>query len=109
MAFDATKFKAGQNLTCTIARVPKAAASITTLERLMRLDPANKRALRRAQRMRGQRILVYIRGNREWTSREKPARVVRVEKGASWTLPYTVELGRELASLGTCLTIQSSK
>ncbi len=104
---DVSKFKAGQSVSLTIDKVPASHGAQTTLERLMRLDPTAKKALRRAQRLRKQRELVYNRGNRDWTSREKPARVVRVEPGATFTLPFTVELGRELAAVGSYLKVQS--
>jgi hypothetical protein len=107
MALDVSKFKAGQDLVCTVTKQPKSEAAVTTLERLMRLDAGNKRALRRAQHLRARRMVVYNRGNRDWTSREKPARVVRVEPGATFTLPFTVELGRELAAVGSYLKVQS--
>jgi len=107
MAIDTSKFKPGQDLVCTITKLPRAAASTTTIERLMRLDPNNKRALRRAQRMRSQRELVYNRGNRDWVSRERPARVVRCVTGATWTFPFTVEHGTELASVSDYLKVQA--
>lgn len=107
MTLDATSFKPGQDILCTVAKLPKAQASVTTIERLMRLDPDNKRALRRAQRMRSQRELVYNRGNRDWVSREKPARVVRCVSGATWTMPFTVDLADELASVSKYVTVKA--
>jgi SHS2 domain-containing protein len=107
MALDIAKIKPGQDVQITVTKAPRAATAVSTIERLMRLDPANKRALRHAQRLRGQRINKYIRGNREWTSREKPARVVRAVTGATWTLPFTAELADELLSVGKYLKVES--
>ena len=104
---DVTKFKAGQNLACTIAKVPASHGAMTTLERLMRLDPTAKKALRRAQRLRKQRELVYNRGNRDWVSREKAARVIRVAAGETWTLPFNYSIANDLASVGKYLTIKA--
>ena len=104
---DVSSFKPGTDLLCTVTKVPAAEGTTDTIARLMRMDPENKKALRRAQRMRRQRMLVYNRGNRDWYSREKPARVVRVEVGATFTLPYTLELANELRAVGECLKIQS--
>lgn len=105
-AGDSASFAPGQVLTCTVDRDPRSHGEETTLERLMRRDPEHKRALRRAQRMRAQRLNVYTRGNRDWTSREKPARVVRAIKGATWTMEFTPDIAKDLASVADCLTIK---
>ena len=94
---DVSKMKPGQNLVCTVEKLPRTDDQESTIARLMRKDPNNKRALRRAQRMRRQRMIVYNRGNRDWVSREKSAVVVRVSKGASWTMPYSLDLANDLA------------
>ena len=99
---------AGDRVTCTIAKAPNNAAATKTIERLMRLDPDNKKALDHAQHVRDRRKNVYVRGNRWWTSREKAARVVRCETGASWTLPFTFQIKPDLASVAQYLTIQKA-
>jgi len=106
---DLSKLKPGQNVTCTVAKLPRTEDQADTIRRLMRLDPENKRALRRAQRMRRQRMVIYNRGNRDWVKREKTARVVHVEAGASWTMPYTFDLTNDLASLGQFVTVAAAK
>lgn len=105
MAITPTSFAPGTNLRCTVSALPRTADQQSTLERLMRRDPAAKRALRRAAVVRGQRLNVYIRGNREWTSRERPAKVVRVSKGATWSMFFTPDIARDLASIEGCVTI----
>ncbi len=102
----ANAFKPGQVLTCVVERDPRSHGEETTLERLMRRDPENKRALRRAQHMRAQRMNIYNRGNRDWVSREKPARVVRAVKGATFTMEFTPDIANDLASVAQCLTIK---
>lgn len=104
---DVSKFKAGQDVVCTVAKTPASENACITIERLMRLDPVNKKALRRAQRMRKQREVVYNRGNRDWTSREKPARVVHVVPGESWTLAFNHDVARDLQSVGEFLTVKA--
>lgn len=103
---DTSSFAPGQMLTCVVERNPRSHGEETTLERLMRRDPEHKRALRRAQRMRAQRMNIYNRGNRDWVSREKPARVVRAVKGATWTMEFTPDIAKDLASVADCLTIK---
>jgi hypothetical protein len=106
---DTTQFKPGQSLVCTIEKLPRTEDQESTLARLMRKDPANKRALRRAQRMRRQRMIVYNRGNRDWYSREKSAHVVRVAKGQSWTMPFTLDLAGDLATVGAFVSVKAGK
>jgi hypothetical protein len=107
-ALDTSKFKPGQNLVCTISADPKTDDQVATIARLMRMDPENKKALRRAQRMRRQRMVVYNRGNRDWYSREKAAKVVHVAKGKSWTMPYSRDMDGSLAAVASFVTIKAS-
>jgi len=92
-------YKPGQNLFCTIEKLPRNDDQTATLARLMRLDPDNKRGLRRAQRMRKQRLVVYNRGNRDWVSRERTAKVVHVGIGENFTLPFTLDLAHDIAAI----------
>jgi hypothetical protein len=89
-------YKPGQTLTCTVDSIPLSEGGRQTIAKLMRKDLTHKRNLRKAQTKRRQRMNVYIRGNREWTSRETVAKVVRVVKGASWTMVYTPDMDGEL-------------
>jgi hypothetical protein len=104
---DVSKMKPGQNLVCTIEKLPRTDDQASTIARLMRKDPATKRALRRAQRMRRQRMIVYNRGNRDWYSREKSAKVVRINRGESWTMPYTLDLANDLAVVQPFISIKT--
>lgn len=92
-------YKPGQNLFCTIEKLPRNDDQTATLARLMRLDPENKRGLRRAQRMRKQRLIVYNRGNRDWVSRERTAKVVHVGVGENFTLPFSHDLVHDIARI----------
>lgn len=100
--------KPGQTLTCTVLATPRTMNRRQTVERLMRLDPVNRKALRLAQRKRAQRINIYNRGNRDWVSREQTARVVTAAKGATWTMKYAVELARDIASVEKYLKIEAA-
>jgi hypothetical protein len=100
--------KPGQNISCTIAKVPLSQDARDTIARLMRLDPANRRALQRAQRMRRQRMNVYNRGNRDWVSRELCAKVVRVATGQNWTMRFNLDLARDLSGVASYLSIKNA-
>jgi len=101
-------FKAGQKLVCTITKLPQAAADGKTIARLMRLDHENKKALRHAQKVRGQRILIYNRGNRDWVSREKCAKVVHVAVGQEWTIAFTLDMAHDLKKVAGLISIKTA-
>lgn len=107
MATDIASLNAGQTVSCTINKVPNNKAATETITRLMRRDPDAKRALARAQKLRGQRMNVYVRGNRWWSSREKAARVVRCVEGESWSMPFTHDIGPDLKSVESYLKIEA--
>ncbi len=102
-----TALKPGQQIQITVNALPRAKGDLDTIERLMRMDPANKKALRTANRKRSQRMVIYNRGNRDWVKREKCARVVRVAKGSEWSMTYTADLAGEFAAVGSFLAIKS--
>ena len=102
------RFKPGQMIRCTITKAPRTEARIDTIERLMRQEPEVRKNLRRAQRRRRQEMTVYNRGNRDWYSREKCAKIVNAAQGASWTMPFSVQLAPELASVEDYLSIEKA-
>jgi hypothetical protein len=105
MSTSATTYPAGTNLTLTVSRVPLAKGPRDTIARLMRLDPANAKALRKSQKAREDKNNFYIRGNRLWGSRAKCGKVVRVAKGEQWTMAFTPQIGGDLASVTAYLSI----
>lgn len=98
----------GSTIRCTLEREPLAKAQRDTVARLMRLDPVNYRALRRAYELRQRRKNRYIRGNRLWTSRETAARVVRVRTGQTWHMPFTPQIAPDLSSVAAFITISKA-
>lgn len=107
MSFDLSNLKPGQSLLCVIEKAPRTEDDESTLMRLMRRDPSNKKALRRAQTVRRQRMNVYNRGNRDWVSREKPALVVRAVPGEKFTLPFTFDALHDLNLVAKYMTIRT--
>ncbi len=100
--------KAGDEIKCTIEKAPKAAAPTKTIQRLMRRDPVNVRSLRNAQNLRRKRMHVYTRGNRDWYSREKAARVTRVDAGNTWTMVYTPDIASDMASVQSYIKVEKA-
>jgi hypothetical protein len=91
--------KAGQKIACTITKLPRKAAAVDTIERLMRQEAGVKRGLRRAQRRRRQDMIVYNRGNRDWYKREICGKQAQAKTGATWTMTYSHQILPELRSL----------
>ena len=108
MAATIDTLTAGQQVRCTIEKVPAAEGKQDTIQRLMRRDPEIKRGLKRAQQLRARRMNVYIRGNRRWHSREKAARIARCVEGRTWTMPFTHDIAPDLASVEQFLKIESA-
>ncbi|MEK6703056.1 MAG: hypothetical protein AABZ53_12385 [Planctomycetota bacterium] len=107
MSLSLDTIKPGQNVVCTLTKVPLSAGDQKTVERLMRSDMGHKKSLRRAQHLRWQRLLVYNRGNRDWVSREKCAQVVQLTPGAKWTLPFSLDMVPDLKKVAKYVTLAS--
>ena len=75
----------------------------------MRQDMENKKGLKRAQRLRAQRMIIYNRGNRDWVKREKTARVVKVEVGQNWSMPFTFDKIADLKSVANFIEFKAGK
>jgi len=106
-SLDVSAFKPGQQLICTVTAMPRTDDQTQTIERLMRNDTTAKKALRRAQKMREQREVVYNRGNRDWVKREKTARVVRVAKDTSWSMAYRFDMAPDLKSVAAFVSVKA--
>lgn len=99
------QLNAGQRITCTIAKAPKAEAANKTIARLMRRDPDNAKALRRGQKLRRDRMHAYTRGGRTWYDREKSSKVVLVREGQQWTMTFTHDIAPDLKSVESYLEL----
>ncbi|MBY0308509.1 MAG: hypothetical protein K2Q09_07180 [Phycisphaerales bacterium] len=92
-------FKAGQNVKCTVTAMPRAAGRTKTIERLMRLDPVNKKGLAKAYHKRQLNWQTKNRGNRDWVMRETCGKIVHVTKGATWTMPFDFSIAPDLRAI----------
>ena len=91
--------KPGQQIRCTIQKLPRARAPRKTIERLMWRDPGTTKGLRKSQKMRRRNTVVYNRGNRDWVQRLKCPRIVELRVGEEWTLPYAPSIAADLKSV----------
>ena len=109
MALELSTLKPGSSLDCTVVKSPRNPDQVATIERLMRADKESKKGLRRAQQLRRQRMVIYNRGNRDWVKREKTARVVRVEVGQNWSMPFTLDKIGDLKSVANFIEFKAGK
>ena len=98
--------KPGQQVRCTLVKIPRALAPRKTVERLMWRDPETAKGLRKSQKLRRRNTVVYNRGNRDWVSREKCAKVVHTAVGQTWSMRYRLDLAHDLKNLADCLSIK---
>lgn len=106
--FTATSFKAGQNLKCTVTSMPPSKGAEYTIARLMRLDPGNARALKRSHKERDQNLIYRNRGGRPWAKRVHASKIVRPERGESWTMPFFPQMAGELNFVSGCVKIEKA-
>lgn len=100
--------KPGTKITCTVTKAPRGEGRISTIERLMRRDPAAAKALRKGQTRRLQNLNVYNRGNRDWTSRVPCAKVVRVATGETWNMTFTADLVPDFKSVESYVSVKKA-
>ena len=101
-------YAAGQQIRCTITSSPRSKGAEYTLVRLMRLDPASKRAMTRSHRERMQNLVVRSRGGRPWCVREQASKIVRAETGESWTMAFLPKFAPDLNSVAEYLKIEKA-
>ena len=104
---NATMHAPGTKIRCTINKVPRAAGTVETIERMMRQDPANAKALRSSQKARETKNNFYIRGNRIWGARAKCAKIVRVVEGNSWEMIFTPQVGNDMAAISDYISVET--
>lgn len=108
MALKIESLKLGQDVKLAITKRPKNVAGVKTLERLMRMDPGTVRGLRLAHKRRQQGLVVYNRGNRDWTKRVTCGKFVQPVSGQTWTMTFTQALAADLKSLETCIKVEKA-
>lgn len=97
--------KPSQTINVTVKRVPRREDARQTIERLMRQDPEIKAGLKRTQEHRRKTTVVRSRGKRPWPVRMKRTRVATLKEGATWSMPYYVQLRDDIASVQEFLEI----
>ncbi|MCC6661551.1 MAG: hypothetical protein IT437_11770 [Phycisphaerales bacterium] len=106
MPTDIAALRPGQNIKCTLTAAPRSHGATATVQRLMQMSPETKKGLRKAQHLRRQNMVVYNRGNRDWTKRARCGTQVRVEAGSTWTMPFTAQIAPDLRSVASVVSIE---
>lgn len=97
----------GQIIQCTLKRqLPQDNRRYKTVQRLMRLDPDNAKALRKAQEHRDRTLVVRSRGKRPWPVRQKAAKVAVPREGVTWKMKLFPHLRPDLASVEDLIDIK---
>lgn len=88
------------DVTFTVTRLPRRAATRKTIERLMWMQPGAAKILRGYSRRRKQKdIEPTIRAGRVWFNRPRASRPQRAEVGAEFTLRVTPQIVNDLKSV----------
>lgn len=103
-----TSYSAGQHIKCTVTGMPSSKGAEYTIARLMRLDPDNYRALSRSHQERSQNLIYRSRGGRPWAKRVIAAKIVRPERGESWTMPFFPQMAGELNAVARFVKIEKA-
>lgn len=103
-----TSFSAGQHIKCTVVSMPPSKGAEYTIARLMRMDPVNTRALKHSQKERDQTLIVRNRGGRPWAKRVIASKVVRPERGESWTMPFFPQIAADLNFVSGCVKVEKA-
>ena len=99
-----------ETLTFTVAKMPKRAAQVKTIERLMRLQPRKQRILRHLQRRRRRYDnVVSIRAGRRWIHRVRATKVAKVQLGETFTLTLTAQVIPDLRSVEKFLKVEKAR
>ncbi len=99
-----------ETLTFTVEKVPKRAAQVKTIERLMKLEPDRQRTLRHLQRRR--RIydnIVGVRAGRRWINRVRATKVTKVMPGETFTIMVTPQVIPDLRSVEKFLKVEKAR
>ena len=99
---------AGQTLHFTINRALRPGDVYDTVQRLMRLDPANKKSLKKAQEYRMRTLHVRSRGGRPFEMYKKASKVCVPVEGATFSFDYFPQVRRDIESVQHVLDIKPS-
>ncbi len=97
---------AGQTVRFTVTKALRPGDTYDTVQRLMRLDPANKKALKKAQEHRMRHLWVRSRGGRPFEVYRKASKVVVPVEGSTFAFRYFPQVRKDIESVAHVLEIK---
>lgn len=94
----------GQTVSVEVVKAPRSLAARKTLLRLFRKDAGVARSLRRLKTKRPS-WQTWRRGGRFWHHQMRSKPPIAITPGAKYTLHTTVNVVRDLQSVGSCVKI----
>lgn len=99
-----------KKVTFTIKKTPSRAADVKTIERLMVMQrPIQKGLQRLSKRRKRHDNYTSPRAGRMWMTRMPTSKIIRAEKGASFTLTITPQILPDLKAVEKYLDAKSAK
>jgi hypothetical protein len=103
----ATQIQPGQWVNVTIKTRPRASAQVKTLVRLFEKDPTVKKERNRLRASRP--VREHRRGGRMWADRPPRLPVVQTTPGAKYRVFASLDVLRDLESLGAHVVVAPAK
>ncbi len=103
----ANNVAAGSLVEIKIARMPRREAAVKTLDKLFRKDASHKKEIVRLQKSRPTRF--DRRGGRPWGDRPTQLRPYKIAKGSSAKIVATLDVLKDIASLGDTVEVKTVK
>jgi hypothetical protein len=98
------EIKIGSNIAVEVLKLPRNVAGKKTLVRLFRRDPEIARHHRHQHNKRPS-WEAWRRGGKMWHHQMKSETTVSLEKGRTYNLRATLDVIRDLASVGDCVKV----
>lgn len=96
-------------VTFTLTKTPSRLADRKTIQRLMRMQRHVQNGLNRLSKRRYDENYVSPRAGRMWMTRMPVSRIVRVEKGESFTLRLTPQIMADIRAVEKYLDAKPAK
>lgn len=98
-----------KKVTFTVKKTPNRLADRKTIERLMRMQRPIQKGLKQLAKKRHRENYVSPRAGRMWMTRMPATKLVRAERGQSFTLTITPQIIPDLKAVEKYLDAKSAK
>jgi hypothetical protein len=98
-----------KKVTFTVKKTPNRVAARKTIERLMRMQRSIQKGLKQVAKKRHGENYVSPRAGRMWMTRMPATKLVRAERGQSFTITVTPQIIPDLKSVEQYLDAKAAK